>query len=102
MIAFDIIATLEQAGAAIVGPAVNVRDAIALVSDNQFDVAVLDFRLGYETSTPIARQLDKRSSPYFFYCGSAEEVARLFPAAAIVHKPGHMHQIVDEILAQTQ
>ena len=45
---------LLDAGAAVVGPAATVSEALSLLSKENPDVAVLDLNLAGETSTPVA------------------------------------------------
>ena len=51
---------LLDAGAAVVGPAATVTEALSLLTKETPDVAVLDLNLAGETSTPVADALALR------------------------------------------
>lgn len=55
----------------VVGPVSTVEKAIAQISAETCDAAVLDINLSGETSEPIAEVLAERSVPYFFVTGYA-------------------------------
>jgi CheY-like chemotaxis protein len=69
IIALDVKATLERAGATVIGTAYRIAQALALL-DTEFDVAVLDFRLEAETAQPVAAKLSPRGVPLLFYTSS--------------------------------
>ena len=64
---------LEDTGCQIVGPAMNVRQAMALVEDAEIDVAVLDVNLNGESSFPVAALLQSRGVPLVFSSGYGSE-----------------------------
>jgi CheY-like chemotaxis protein len=69
-IAFLIATMLEADGAAIVGPARSVKDALALVEgDARIDRAVLDVNLGVETVYPVAEALRPKGVRMVFLTG---------------------------------
>jgi DNA-binding NarL/FixJ family response regulator len=96
-VATDIKQTLEDAGADVVGPAASVTEAMHLIDDDGFSVALLDYQLGKENSSSIADRLDHECVSYFFHSGSREEVARDYPDAMIVSKPSQPEQLVAAI-----
>jgi len=57
---------LEQAGCKVVGPACSVRRALQLIESEPLEVAVLDYRLGDDTSREIAVTLRMRHIPFLF------------------------------------
>lgn len=65
------------------------EQALALVADNSFDVAVIDMHIGDPNATAaIARRLDERGIPFAICTGSVPAEAReRFPARPIVEKP---------------
>ena len=69
IIAMQIEFDLTDIGIKVIGPAASVKDALELVEHEPVDAAVLDFRLGAETSIPIARALASRCSPFIFMTG---------------------------------
>ena len=60
---------LVDAGFEVVGPATSVADALRLVAEPGCDVAVLNVKLGDETSEPIARKLQVSGKPFIVLSG---------------------------------
>lgn len=54
-----------------------------------FDAAILDLRLGGQSTTPFARELEKKGIPFVFATGltDAGEIADGFPDVPVVGKP---------------
>jgi hypothetical protein len=52
---------LDQHGAAVVGPAATVSEALKAVNENQIDCALLDLKLGDETADPVVVALVQRA-----------------------------------------
>jgi CheY-like chemotaxis protein len=99
MVAMLMESALCDAGAAVIGPATNVADAIALLARApQLDAALLDLNLDGEMSTPVAAALAQRGVPFVvvtaYGASVVPEAERL--AAAVVRKPYDP----DEVIAQ--
>ncbi len=60
---------LEDTACQIVGPAMNVRQAMELAGAAEIDVAVLDVNLNGESSFPVAALLQGRGVPLIFSSG---------------------------------
>ena len=60
---------LEDTACQIVGPAMNVRQAMELAGTAEIDVAVLDVNLNGESSFPVAALLRSRGVPLIFSSG---------------------------------
>jgi CheY-like chemotaxis protein len=60
---------LEDAAATVVGPAVNLGDALRLVQDQGIEAAILDMNLNGEWSDPVAEELTRRGIPFVFTTG---------------------------------
>lgn len=70
MLATELQAELEIAGATVIGPAPSVERALALVEEQpDIDAAVLDVNLGGEPVFPVADMLAGRSVPFVFATG---------------------------------
>jgi CheY-like chemotaxis protein len=70
LIAMDMALTLEDLGAAIVGPAGSVAEALELIAvEAALNGAVLDINLGQERAWPIADELRRRGVPFVFTTG---------------------------------
>ena len=52
-------------------------EAMARADGDDFAVAVLDFSLGAETASPVARRLARRGVPFLFYTGNPAQGAGL-------------------------
>ncbi len=71
MIAMLLELILQNADCAVVGPANSVRGALSLIERQQFDAAVLDFRLGDDDSGEIMDVLDKLGVPFLLMTGQS-------------------------------
>jgi CheY-like chemotaxis protein len=60
---------LEDLACQVVGPAMNVRQALELAQSAEIDVAILDVNLGGESSFPVAALLRSREVPLVFSSG---------------------------------
>jgi CheY-like chemotaxis protein len=90
LIAAHLKGTLERAGAVVLGPALSVGQALALLADGAPpDGAVLDVNLGDETVTPVAVALAGRGVPFLLATAYAAEALEepLLRAAPRVGKP---------------
>jgi|FEC22Drversion2_1045045.scaffolds.fasta_scaffold00023_46 CheY-like chemotaxis protein len=67
LIAMEIEAALEAAGAIVVGPAPSLEAACSLARNGDIDAAILDVNLGDEHVFPAAELLDQRGIPYIFH-----------------------------------
>lgn len=73
LIAMLLVDILERAGCMIAGPSYDVAQALALVSGENIDVAVLDVNLGAGvTSAPVADELAKLGIPFIYATGYAD------------------------------
>ncbi|WP_114945839.1 response regulator [Microvirga calopogonii] len=71
-IADDIAQVLEQAGAAVVGPAPNPETALVLLASARIDIAVLDIELHGKLVFPVADFLRARAIPFIFATGYSQ------------------------------
>ncbi len=60
---------LEDFACQVVGPAMNIRQALELAQSADIDVAILDVNLGGEPSFPVASCLKSRGIPLVFSSG---------------------------------
>ena len=60
---------LEDVHCQVVGPAMNVRQAMELAEGADIDIAVLDVNLNGESSFPVAALLQSRGVPLVFSSG---------------------------------
>jgi DNA-binding response OmpR family regulator len=81
--------TLVGMGAVVVGVCRTLDDGMARADDNDFEVAVLDFCLGPDTVTPLARRLARRNVPFILHTGMSRSESSIMEwrDSVIVPKP---------------
>ncbi len=89
LIAFDLRASLRDAGAKSVRVAHTVADALVLARTAELSSAVLDVRIGHEGAGPVAEVLRRRAIPFLFYSGQppSDPVRQAWPDAPALAKP---------------
>lgn len=97
LIALDVEAMVRDAGAEILGPYLTVPTAREAAAHGRLSAAVLDFRLGEETTKEIAEILSARAIPFIFYTGQA--LPEDLPKAPVVAKPANRGVLVEAIAA---
>lgn len=94
LIAMDSEAMLLSFGVASVDWARSVGDALRMIETNAFDAAILDLRLGEETSLPLAQRLDELGVPYGFLTGYRDDdIPEPFRQKPMVPKPFTAEQL---------
>jgi CheY-like chemotaxis protein len=96
MVATQLAAALDEAGAKVVRVCGSVRSALDAL-DEEFDAALLDFTLGGENVIPVAEGLEARGKPFVFASGHGDDLdlPLAFAGRPIVGKPYK----IDKILA---
>jgi PAS domain S-box-containing protein len=98
LVAMEIAATLEEAGYEAVGPAHSVDQALALLASGGCDAAVLDVRLGEETSEPVAMALREAGAGFVVLSGySREQIPAAMRDAPLLGKPLRSAALLAEI-----
>ena len=93
LLALELEAGLEEAGAVVVGAASDLEEAERMLGLS-FDVAVLDANLNGKSVIPVARTLAARGTPFIFATGYDEAgVAPDGFSAPVVRKPYNVRQI---------
>jgi CheY-like chemotaxis protein len=69
LVAMDMSAFLEAAGAHVIGPASNVNAALEVLEHTELDAAILDVNLRGEMAYPVADALAARGIPFVFTTG---------------------------------
>jgi CheY-like chemotaxis protein len=88
LVAMDMSAYLEAAGAQVVGPASNVHAALEVVRRSELDGAILDVNLRGEMAYPVADALAARGIPFVFTTGyDARMVPPRFAGVKRCEKP---------------
>jgi hypothetical protein len=104
LIAMDIEASISDAGAIVVGPAATFASALKIAQDELITAAILDVRLGRETTGPIAEVLSLRNIPFVFYTGQAlpPSMRECWPECHVLVKPASLLAIITMLVEITQ
>lgn len=87
-LADDTARELSAAGAWIVGPIARLDEAKAQIAADEFDVALLDIKLGEDMAFPLADALIARGIPFAFVTGYDQSVIpERFAGAPVLTKP---------------
>ena len=98
LLALDLSHALETAGFEVIGPALSVEQALALIESPGCDAAVLDINLGKETSELVALELKDRGTPFVTLSGYApEQHPAAFHGAPALAKPLRPEVLVAEV-----
>jgi DNA-binding response OmpR family regulator len=93
---------LSEAGASVAAHCPTLAEARTFIAaqppDGHF-VAVLDIRIGAETSLTLAREMRERAIPFLFYSGQGDwqSVKDQFPEAPLLSKPAHPETLVEVV-----
>jgi PAS domain S-box-containing protein len=104
LVALQLQSDLEEAGHQIVGPARSLKHGLMLASQEQIDAALLDVRLGRDTSAAIADQLLARNIPFAFATGYSDcallpEHLREIPKLSKPYMVKDLRHIVDGLIS---
>ena len=98
LVAFELAATLEDAGGHIVGQAATVADALALIDQAECDLVLLDGNLQGEGVEQVARVLADRAIPFLFVSGyGRDHLPEAFDAVPVIEKPFKVADLIDAI-----
>jgi len=100
-VAFDIMTTLREAGAEILGPAFSLGRALELITAEGLDCAILDVILRDGSVFPAARRLSQRGVGLVFYTGRFDlgRLKRAWPGAQALLKPASPNLLVQAVRA---
>src|SRR5215470_9598197 len=88
LIALEVERTLQAAHGEVVGRAANVARAMKLADTPNLSAAILDFRLQFGNSFPVASKLRADGVPFIFYTATTiPELPAAWPGVPIVMKP---------------
>jgi PAS domain S-box-containing protein len=88
LVAMDLVATLEEEGCEVVGPAGSVASASTLIEQGQFDAALLDANLGGQPVDELAAALTRRNIKFAFVTGYGRQgLPESFRSAPLIAKP---------------
>lgn len=100
LLAMEMQFAFEDEGAEVLGPALSLDSAAALVASTaEIDAAILDVDLGGHDVYPVASLLASRGVPFLFHTGHGSEanLAALFPGAITLTKPTFPDKLIREL-----
>jgi len=96
LVALEIAADLEAAGAVVAGPAGTVKAALQILESVPLDGALLDGNLRGEPVDEVGVALTRRNVPFLFVSGyGRESLPRGFGNVLVLGKPFNARQLVD-------
>jgi DNA-binding response OmpR family regulator len=101
VIALDLAMILQGQGAVVLGPAMTVTEASALLEGCPPDAVVLDMLLGTEPSWPIVEVLAQRAIPFLIISASDEPVQARVDAPYLA-KPVDPEELVEQLVRLTR
>lgn len=92
---------LRSAGADLLDQATSVAGALQLIALNTYDFALLDFKLGNDSSLEIAAELKTRGVPFAFATGFADGTALApdYSDVLVVTKPFATDTLIEAVVA---
>ncbi|NNE56616.1 MAG: response regulator [Hellea sp.] len=98
LIALDLQDSLEDEGAAVIGPADTVPGALKLLSQEKICAAILDINLGRENSKDVAVKLTAADIPFLYHSGQGalEELSE-WPQAPVLTKPSSPDVLITKL-----
>lgn len=98
ILALDLENILKDAGYDVCGPASQVSHALAIIETETIDLAVLDINLAGKTTTPVARKLRSKGTPFVFLSGhSRDHLDKDFRSELLISKPVTARVLLDRI-----
>jgi DNA-binding response OmpR family regulator len=96
LISTEIDSILCGAGATVLGPCRTLAHAVRLIEGDHISAAILDFRLGEDTTLPVAEQLHRHGIPFVFFTGQMNtgQIESACPGAKVITKPFQSRTIV--------
>jgi PAS domain S-box-containing protein len=95
LVALDIVAALEGAGADVVATAGTAKEALHIIDTASLDAALLDANLRGRPVDEIAAALVARNIPFLFVTGyGLESLPKAFAKTAMISKPFSQKQLV--------
>ena len=96
LVALDIVAALENAGAEVVGRSSTTPEALEMIENAALDAALLDANLRGQSVDQIAAALTLRNLPFLFVTGyGRESLPKAFANASMITKPFSWQQLVE-------
>jgi CheY-like chemotaxis protein len=87
LVAVDVVNQLTEAGATVVGPCSTNGRAIAALSENDIDVAIVDFLLADDNTEGLQAALEDRGIPFIVMTGYPRVLVRRDRRQPVLSKP---------------
>jgi DNA-binding NarL/FixJ family response regulator len=97
LVAIDIASVLEDFGYQVVGPAGTAAAALSLLAREGCDAAILDIRLGQETSQDVALELAHGGIPFVILSAYSPKEANFPSDAPALAKPLQPQKLLAEL-----
>jgi DNA-binding response OmpR family regulator len=97
LLALDLRQSFEAAGAYVFA-ATQFAQALTLAIHPDLSLAVLDYRIGEETSDAVCRHLEARGTPFLFYSAYGDMLDD-WPDAVLVSKPSSTPLLLEQAAA---
>lgn len=80
---------LKRSGFRTVEVVATIKDAISMIGQHHFDLAIVDYHIGTQTIEPVIAELAQKNIPYILLSGRSECLSsQIYPAPhAIISKP---------------
>lgn len=85
--AVGVVNQLTEAGATVVGPCATAEHAIAALSENDIDVAIIDFVLADDNTEGLQAALEDRGIPFVVITGYPRVLVRRDKRQPVLSKP---------------
>jgi PAS domain S-box-containing protein len=107
LVALQLQNDLEEAGHHVIGPARSLKHGLMLASREEIHMALLDVRLGSDTSEAIAEELLSRKIPFAFATGYADysmlpEHLRSAPKLSKPYVTKDIRKIIDSLIVHRE
>ncbi len=100
LVAVNLQETLTDLGAVVVGPAMQIEEAMDLAASEEFDIAILDVNLNGTRSYAVAELLQQRNLPFIFATGYGHVLgAESFRSVPTLAKPYRTQELCDALSA---
>ena len=104
LVLMNIEMALEDLGCSMIYAAASVAEALALLTDQSFDAALIDVNLGGEKSYPVADRLTQRGIPFAFSTGYGDHGDRnTFEDRPVLRKPylqADLSAVLEKLIAE--
>jgi len=98
LIAMDIVASLEDHGCEVVGPATTLQKALSLVENESIDAVLLDANLAGDPVDALAAVLVERKIPFAFVSGYGREgLPDAYQQVALIKKPFQRQRLIEVV-----